>query len=305
MSPVSQAIRKVRLVSYADADSDGGGTSGADALKEAPTHLRRATTNRRAHRRLSAKDLDWLRAARMKYGPDVQLVDVSTGGLAVETPHPLTPESTVVFELAGPSGTVLVPARVLRSESVTLDEIPRYRSACAFKRPLELSRLNSAVNVSTHRSAESSEAWDAAPPGRPVPKSAAAWQKVVVRYRDGRILRGFTADFNTERPQLHLSTDPWSGESLMVPLQQLKALFFVREFAGDPTYVEQKTFAAPSQGRKLEVTFEDGEVLVGTTLSYRPGGHGFFVHPADKKANNIRVFVSAVAVRYVRLLSRA
>lgn len=88
----------------------------------------------------------------------------------------------------------------------------------------------------------------------------------------------------------------------MVPLQQLKALFFVREFTGDPTYIEQKTFVGAPQGRKLEVTFEDGEVLLGTTLSYRPGGHGFFVHPADKKANNIRVFVSSASVRHVRFL---
>ena len=303
MSPVSQAICQVRLVSYVDVATDGAEPSAAAVLTEVARPPHPSERNRRAHRRLNAKDLEWLRTARVKYGPEVQLVDVSTGGLAMETPHRLPPESTIVFELAGPSGVVLVPARVLRSENVTIDGIPRYRSACAFKRPLELSRLNNAVDTGG-RPSESPGSATAAPAFRPAPQFTPAWQKVVVRYRDGRILRGFTADFNVDRPQLHLSTDPWSGESLMVPLQQLKALFFVREFAGNPAYVEQKTFADPPQGRRLEVTFEDDEVLIGTTLSYRAGGNGFFVHPADKKANNIRVFVSAVAIRHVRFLAR-
>jgi hypothetical protein len=128
--------------------------------------------------------------------------------------------------------------------------------------------------------------------------------KVVVRYRDGRILRGYTSDFNVVRPQFHFSLDPVSGDPLVVPLAQLKALFFVRDFAGDPTYEDQKVFTAPPEGRKLEVTFDDGEVLVGSTLSYRPDAHGFIVHPADAQSNNVRVFVSAAAVRHVQFMSR-
>jgi hypothetical protein len=129
--------------------------------------------------------------------------------------------------------------------------------------------------------------------------------KVVVRYRDGRILRGYTSDFNVVRPQFHFSLDPVSGDSLVVPLAQLKALFFVRDFAGDPTYEDQKVFTAPPEGRKLEVTFDDGEVLVGSTLSYRPDAHGFIVHPADAQSNNVRIFVSAAAVRHVQFMSRS
>jgi hypothetical protein len=127
---------------------------------------------------------------------------------------------------------------------------------------------------------------------------------VVVRYRDGRILRGYTSDLNVVRPQFHFSLDPVSGDPLVVPLAQLKALFFVREFAGDPSYEERKVFTAPPEGRKLEVTFDDGEVLVGSTLSYRPDAHGFIVHPADAQSNNVRVFVSSAAVRHVQFMSR-
>jgi hypothetical protein len=80
----------------------------------------------------------------------------------------------------------------------------------------------------------------------------------------------------------------------------LKAVFFVRDFAGNPAYIEPKTVDRPPQGRKIEVTFVDGEVIPGSTLSYRPDGHGFFVRPADPGSNNIRIFVVSGAVRHVR-----
>ena len=285
MSSIAQAVDSVRLVAY------------ADVVPSPAQPPERPQSNRRAHRRVGASDFEWLRTARVKYGPEVQLVDVSTGGLAIETRHQLTPQSTMVFELSGRTGGILVAARVLRCECVAVDGEIRYRSACAFKRPLDLAPLLSVTQSPAETDA-------LIPPPVPAVNLAQSWQKVVVRYRDGRILRGFTCDFNSSRPQLHMSADPFSTDSLIVPINQLKALFFVRDFAGDPGYVEQKTFADQPQGRRLEVTFEDGEVLVGSTLTYRPEGHGFFVHPADKKANNIRVFVSAVAVRHVRFLAR-
>ena len=272
MSPVAQSVR---LVAYADGFED----------------------DRRTHRRITAADFEWLRTTRVKYGPEVRLIDVSTGGLAVETRHQLKPDSTVVFELVGASGVILAAARVLRSQTAIVNGVVLYRSACAFKKPLDLERLF------TSETADSVPATSELPIPRNSPHTlASTWQKVVVRYRDGRVMRGFTSDFNATRPQLHISSDPVSGDALMVPIHQLKALFFVREFEGNPNYVEEKTFAEQPQGRKLEVTFEDGEVLVGSTLSYRPEGHGFFVHPADKKANNLRVFVSSGAVRHVRFL---
>ncbi len=382
-------------------------------------------SNRRVYRRLGARELEWLRAAHIKYGPQVRVIDVSAGGVALETKHALKPQSNVVFELTGTAGKLLVPAHVVRSQIVSLNGVALYRSACRFKRPIELSRLRSDLSglrmapghsseidfalpglleqcrafldaddvivslesllieassrtdpiahmlaelvsrvvavlklrqptdailaelealhhrttspVSVHLTDAPSSLSDARvrrfagflvellhdwnrlarnrhTPGDAqiddalsrsvVPALAPSWQKVVVRYRDGRILRGYTRDFNVVRPQFHFSPDPVAGDSLVVPLTQLKALFFVREFAGDPTYKDQKVFTAPPQGRTLEVTFDDGEVLLGSTLSYQPEAHGFIVHPADKHGNNIRVFVSSAAVRHVQFMPR-
>jgi hypothetical protein len=295
---MSEIIPSVRLVTY---DEDVAANSGEPSTGEPDTSTqpKPADSNRRAHHRLRRSDLEWLQTTRIKYGPDVRLVDVSPGGMAIETEQALNAPVTMVFELAGRDGGVLVPARVLRSEKVSVDGRTRYRSACAFKHPQDLARfLAPAAPV-----APAAPAAAGAPSRPPALGAAATWQKVVVRYRDGRILRGYTSDFNVSRPQLHLSSAPVANDALIVPLNQLKALFFVRDFDGDPAYQEQKTFGDRAQGRKLEVTFEDGEVLVGSTLSYRADGHGFVVHPADSKANNLRVFVSSSAVRHVRFLS--
>jgi hypothetical protein len=44
------------------------------------------------------------------------------------------------------------------------------------------------------------------------------------------------------------------------------------------------------------------EIVLGTTLSYRPEAQGFFVSPVDPAANNTRVFVVSAALRHVRFL---
>jgi hypothetical protein len=130
------------------------------------------------------------------------------------------------------------------------------------------------------------------------------WQKLVVRYKDGRLVKGFSHDFHPTRSQFAIwpSVNAAEHEGIVVPVSVLKAVFFVRDFRGDASYIEEKTFDQATHGRKVEVTFFDNEVLVGTTLSYRPDGQGFFLIPADPLANNIRVFVVTSAVRHVRFL---
>ena len=125
-----------------------------------------------------------------------------------------------------------------------------------------------------------------------------AWSR---GFETGNLVRGFTNDFHPSKPHLHLTPEDGAGEPTFVALAQLKAVFFVRDFAGDPTRVDQNDFKNAGHGRKVEVAFQDGEVLLGTTLAYREGG-GFFVHPADAGSNNMRVFVAPGAILHVRFL---
>ena len=128
--------------------------------------------------------------------------------------------------------------------------------------------------------------------------------KVVVRYLDGRLVKGTTEDFFPNRPSFHLHVRD-SSDRVDVQCKELKAVFFVRDFAGDPKRTDEASFerATPSmdKGKKIAVRFKDGELLCGYTLSYLPDRSGFFVIPADPANNNLRVYVLAHATREVRL----
>ena len=127
--------------------------------------------------------------------------------------------------------------------------------------------------------------------------------KVVVHSLTGRLLKGTTQDFFPNRPTFHVL--PMDGSPAMeVRVKQLKAVFFVKDLCGDPSHVDQAVFDRSAHGRKMEVTFNDGEVLLGTTLNYQPNGHGFFLAPADSTGNNLRVYVISASVRHARFLPR-
>lgn len=129
-----------------------------------------------------------------------------------------------------------------------------------------------------------------------------AGNRVVARYRDGRLVKGSTADFLPTRELFHVQTE--SGEILEVRHPELKAIFFVRDLAGNPAHSESNQFdpARPAPGRKIRVVFADGEVLVGTTQGYQPTRPGFFMTPADPTSNTERCFVIAASAREVQLL---
>jgi hypothetical protein len=130
--------------------------------------------------------------------------------------------------------------------------------------------------------------------------------KVVVRYANGTIARGFIQNFAPKRDFFYLApaNNP-SDQPLQVSLRRLKAVFVVRDFHGNPQFEERNFYMEgenPS-GLKLEVTFADGEVMVGSTLlNYDPKRQGNFIIPADPNSNNIRVFVISSAVKSVRQL---
>jgi hypothetical protein len=163
--------------------------------------------------------------------------------------------------------------------------------------------LSDDLSASPSVSLQDEEGAAEAPPLPQTPLTP-GWQKIVVRYREGRLLKGFTHDFHASRTQFSLwpSVNAAPSERMYVPTSQLKAVFFVKDFAGNPDHHEQPTFETQVGGRRIEVTFADDEVLLGSTLGYRPDGVGFFVTPADTRGNNVLVFVVSGAIRHVRFL---
>jgi len=116
--------------------------------------------------------------------------------------------------------------------------------------------------------------------------------KIVVRYADGRVLKGY-ADFDPEAPAFLLSRlDEPDGEAVEIPVAGLKAIFFVRSFDGDPSHAESKDLyqERPAGTRKVSVQFRDGEELVGHTRQLDRHRTGLFFTPLDPRSNNLRVF---------------
>ncbi len=119
--------------------------------------------------------------------------------------------------------------------------------------------------------------------------------KVVVHFRDGRIIKGFTHDFNPNKETFHLTDVHNENGVKEVSTALMKAVFFVKTFEGDRDHPNPEDFSLESlknvPGLKMKVTFFDGEVMYGTTHGYSPQRKGFFIFPADKTINNDRVFV--------------
>lgn len=131
--------------------------------------------------------------------------------------------------------------------------------------------------------------------------------KIVLRYVDGKVDKGYSQDFNPTRPFFHFqkhSPDASDNQPLMIEMKDLKAVFFVKIFEGNQDYKKRKEFIPSDrpQGRKVEVTFVDDEVIQGSTVGYDPQRLGFFLYPADSDGNNLRIYVVTSAVKHFRFL---
>ncbi len=127
--------------------------------------------------------------------------------------------------------------------------------------------------------------------------------KIVIRYANGRIIKGYTQNFLANKPTFHIT--PVDSETATGPLEvnvkDLKAIFFVRDFLGNRLYEERKELpnGLKAVGRNVQVTFNDKEVLVGTVLGYDSKRPGFFLFPTDPQSNNLNIFVVSQAVKQV------
>ena len=123
-------------------------------------------------------------------------------------------------------------------------------------------------------------------------------EKVVVHFRDGRLLKGFAPHPEGNVSSLDVLPLDQRDHPVTVRLESVKAIFFVKDFAGDAAYTESKAFNENEPYRPGRVAFhmEDGEVLTGVVEDYQPDSAGFFLTPVDSRSNNVRCFVGAAAI---------
>ena len=126
-------------------------------------------------------------------------------------------------------------------------------------------------------------------------------KKVVVKFKDKSVLKGKTGNFYQDRALFHLMK--LKGELVEIRLEQLKAIFFVKDYDGNKDHVKAYGDRIAGYGRKLKVSFLDGETIIGYTTRYSSDRKGFFMIPADLKGNNERVFVVKSAAKKIEMVS--
>jgi hypothetical protein len=128
--------------------------------------------------------------------------------------------------------------------------------------------------------------------------------RIVAHFKDGHLLKGHSMNVDPTKPNfvLRLLDQPPDEEPVIVPLEGLKAVFFVKRFEGDAKRTRRNEFSGPATGRKVAVTFTDGEAIVGTSLTLDPSRPTLFLFPADRDGNNDKLLVVMSAVSSLRKL---
>jgi hypothetical protein len=128
--------------------------------------------------------------------------------------------------------------------------------------------------------------------------------KIVVHMKDGTIHKGVTHDFNPGETVFHLLSGEGGGVPIRIRTDDMKALFYVKDYIGNRDFVARRQFdEAHRAARKAIVTFDDGEEIWGVLGEGADDeGTGFFLFPVDKEDNNIRIFVIRSAMKDLRLV---
>jgi hypothetical protein len=127
--------------------------------------------------------------------------------------------------------------------------------------------------------------------------------KIVAHLRDARIHKGITRDFDPDHDVFHVLPAEGGGVPVRLSVKDLKALFFVKDFVGDAEFQARREWHRINrEGRRLMVTFHDGEIIWGTSADYDATAAGFHLIPADPDDNNLRIFVVNDSVQHVEFV---
>ncbi|MEW6336388.1 MAG: hypothetical protein AB1625_03200 [Acidobacteriota bacterium] len=121
---------------------------------------------------------------------------------------------------------------------------------------------------------------------------------VVLRFRDGRVVRGEMPDDLV--PGTRISASDENGATIDVHLSDLKGIFYLKQ---QKDRLLERGLSGPTEpvGTTATLEFEDGEVLSGRLSHFDVSQLGFFLHPADASGNNAKIYVVTAAVRSLEL----
>lgn len=155
---------------------------------------------------------------------------------------------------------------------------------------------------------------DPVPAGSPLMKK----HKVVVKLRSGDVVKGYFSlqcdadmadlfgDLNEDQDPAITISSLTSNEPLQVALSDIKAVFFVKSFRGDPKRKSLRFYTnGPSVGAIwAEIRFKDNEIIEAMidNSAQHLMGDGFWLRPSDTGSNNLLVYVQKSAIANYRVL---
>lgn len=94
---------------------------------------RKPNIERRRWPRLEPSSVPFLKSVRFNQGTEVQVINISQGGILIETDECLRPQMEIQLKMVTNTGVVSLEGRIVRSTIVSLKGVPRYQSGIAFK----------------------------------------------------------------------------------------------------------------------------------------------------------------------------
>ena len=129
-------------------------------------------------------------------------------------------------------------------------------------------------------------------------------KRVVIRKLDKGLIKGFLDPARFVAQEIEVLDR--EGRLLRIPLEQIKGIFFVRDFEGNPGRAERKIFRSRPRlgGLWMRMTFKDSEVLEALLpndlLSIDPWG--YLDTPPDVYSNNLKIYVPRTALTAMEVL---
>lgn len=130
-------------------------------------------------------------------------------------------------------------------------------------------------------------------------------KKVVIRKLNKELVKGYV-DSDTFSGESEVEVLTLEGRLCRFPLEEIKGIYFVRDFDGVRERPERKVYQSRPRltGLWVRMTFKDSEILDGLIsqdlLTMDP--RGFHVTPPDLYSNNLRIYVPRTALATMSVL---
>jgi hypothetical protein len=114
------------------------GRLGKNTVRKKNSNTGNPGAERRRWPRLKASSVPFLKGVVLGQGNEVHAIDISRGGMLLESEVRLPPQMKLHLKLVTSDGVIKMEGSVLRSSIISLAGVPRYRSAIVFDHPFHM-----------------------------------------------------------------------------------------------------------------------------------------------------------------------